>query len=353
MAAIPVLIPAYNPDQRLLRLVVELKAAGLDRIVVVDDGSRADCQPVFARLQAEPGCTVLRHAVNLGKGRALKTGLNQCYLLDADAAGVVTADADGQHLAADIAAIAAALCENRNRLVLGSRRFDGVVPWRSRFGNAMTRWVFRFLAGTRVHDTQSGLRGIPRAFIPTLLQTAGERYEFEMNMLLVSRRSLAGIVQVPIATVYVENNRGSHFNPFLDSMRIYFLLLRFLFSSLLASLIDFVVFVLAYRLLGSILASIVLARAVSSLSNFMINRKFVFHVRRHAVRAAIKYYSMIALFAGCSYILIWNGSHVLGLPVVAAKALAETLLFLASFSIQRDFVFKMENGNEESEPVHP
>jgi len=225
---IVVVIPAYEPEDSLVGLISSLQP-DFARIVVVDDGSkRADA--VFARVAEMEGVTLLRHAVNRGKGAALKTAFAAIMKDFPDAAGVVTADADGQHLPADIASVAKSTLDHPDRFTLGVRAFDGDVPLRSRFGNAWSRWFFFLLTGTMVYDTQTGLRGIPSKFLPELCDMPGDRYEYESSMLVAAARMKEKPVQVRIKTVYLEGNRTSHFNPIRDSIRTQSALLSARFS---------------------------------------------------------------------------------------------------------------------------
>ena len=225
LADIAVLIPAWQPDQQLLTVVAALSAYSFALVLVVDDGSAPASQTIFDQLRSS-GVRVLRHTTNFGKGSALKTGF-QAVLADYPAIhGVVTADADGQHTPQDIVQVAEALASGR-RPVLGTRTFPRGVPLRSRFGNAITRVIFGMLFGTRLQDTQCGLRGLPVSLLPALLRLKGERYEYEMTMLAYLCRNGWRPLELPIETVYMESNRGSHFHPVWDSMRIYFALLRF------------------------------------------------------------------------------------------------------------------------------
>ena len=206
-----------------------LQSCGFGVVVLVDDGSRSECECVFAEAAALPRVERLQHPVNLGKGRALKTGFQHLLKAHPQMVGVVTADADGQHTAEDIERVALALLASGTRPVLGSRRFDQQnVPFRSRVGNVVARRIFGFLTGVTLTDTQTGLRGLPLALLPELLPLEGERYEYEMTMLAYLCRLGQGPVEVPIATVYLDKNRGSHFDPVRDPMRIYCALLRFL-----------------------------------------------------------------------------------------------------------------------------
>jgi glycosyltransferase involved in cell wall biosynthesis len=226
LSSIAVLIPAWQPDERLVTLVHSLAEYDFAAIVIVDDGSRKDCQILFKQLEAIPSVHVLQHEENRGQGRAFKTALS--FTLDAfpDLLGVVTADADGQHAVPDIIRIAEALTESKGRPILGVRSFGAEVPLRSRFGNILTRYIFRFLSGYDIRDTQSGLRGFPKQYIPALILLDGERYEYATSVLSYFCKIGAAPVEVPIATIYVDNNRASHFNPLRDSVRIYILLLR-------------------------------------------------------------------------------------------------------------------------------
>lgn len=333
-----VLIPAYDPGEPLLSLVEALQDLSFSRIVVVDDGSESSCREVFARVAEIPGCHVLRHVVNLGKGRALKSGFNYCAANFPEAAGIVTVDADGQHLPADVAKVVATFMDTPESLVIGARTFAAGVPLRSLVGNTLTRHVYRLLVGGRLTDTQSGLRCLPMTLVPQLVALDGERYEYEMNMLILASRLRIGIVEVPIATVYLENNRASHFNPLLDSMKIYFLLLRFSFSSLFASSIDFVIFTLMYLLKRDILTALVVARLVSGGVNFLVNKSLVFRDRDDPLRPLAKYFLLFITLAALSFFSIRVLADA-GVNVIAAKVLVESVLFLASFTIQRDFIF--------------
>ena len=228
LAQLAIVLPAWEPPPELPSFVGDLQSRGFPRIVVVDDGSSARCAAMFAALAALPGVEVLRHAKNRGKGRALKTAF--AYLLQEHAGlrGVVMADADGQHRAEDVEQVARALLANDGRLVLGVRGFEpeARVPWRSRVGNRLGRVVFGLLTGVWVRDTQTGLRGLPMQAIPVLLAVQGERYEYEMLMLAELCRHGTAPVEVSVATIYRDGNRGSQFHPVRDSRQVLWALLR-------------------------------------------------------------------------------------------------------------------------------
>jgi glycosyltransferase involved in cell wall biosynthesis len=331
-----IVIPAYEPTSKLTDLVRELSADGRT-IIVVDDGSSAQCAEIFDAVAAFSNVTVLRHAVNLGKGRALKTAFNY-VLLHSPMSGVVTADADGQHLAADIRRVADHLERSAgNTLVLGSRAFSGRVPLRSRFGNTLTRGVFRLLIGRGLTDTQTGLRGIPRGFLATLMQLETGRYEFELDMLVRAARQMA-IEEVTIATVYGTFAK-SHFNPLRDSLRIYFVFIRFLSLSLITAALDYATFAIVFTARPDVLQALVVARIVSWIFNFTANRRLVFRSRGRIATEAIRYLALAISLMIVSYGLITALVEVIGLNVYVAKVLAEGTLFAASFALQNLVVF--------------
>jgi dolichol-phosphate mannosyltransferase len=231
----PVVIPAYQPGPELEKLVKVLLADGQTEVILVDDGSSTEHNGAFLALSKLPRVRLLRHETNRGKGQALKTAFNHFLTSFPETSpGVVTADADGQHLPEDIAAVSRRLSENGGALYLGTRRFKGVVPAKSLFGNTLTRLVFRVFSGRAVSDTQTGLRGIPRAFLTDLIKVRANGYAFELEMLLLAVRSGMKITEIPIETVYMKGNAGSHFRPLLDSVRIYYVFLRFAASALAA-----------------------------------------------------------------------------------------------------------------------
>lgn len=347
MTNVPVLIPSYDPDKHLLELVNELIQLDVKHIIIVNDGSSKECDYIFKKLETLKVCTVLKHAVNCGKGRALKTGLNHFYLNFTGSPGIVTADGDGQHRPADILKVAKALEKKPKKLVMGTRKFDRSIPFRSLFGNVLTRCLFSFLIGKKVTDTQSGLRGLPRSIVPYLLEVKGERYEYEMNMLILTKVKTIGIQEEEIDTIYIENNRASHFDPLLDSMRIYSQLLRFIFSSLLASFFDFLVFTTVFNLTTNILLSMLVGRfIIGSLLNYIINKRFVFRSKAGVLPSLLKYYLLLVMMSLLSWLLIKMIVAQMGMRVIIAKLIVETLLFLVNFCIQREFVFVSEKENE-------
>ena len=351
------LIPSLEPDDRLPAYIQKLQESGFERFVIVDDGSAQPYQPIFMKLAEIPGCTVLHHEVNRGKGAALKTGYAWIEAHCSDITGVITADADGQHTAEDCVKLAEALTKGERALYLGSRDFSQQnVPPKSRFGNRTTTFVFWLLYGQWLPDTQTGLRAFRREELPFMQRIAGDRFEYEMNVLIACAREKIPMPAIPIETVYEDGNAGTHFHPVRDSIRIYKVLLgqylRFVSVSLASFLLDNA---LAWLLNDWALLSLIpehvsrlslsnlLARVGSSIFNFSMNKQLIFKLKGGVKRSAVRYFLLCLVILGlsvCGQLLL----GVIGVDEHIAKPVCDALLSLLSYRIQHRWVFKEENA---------
>ncbi len=363
-----ILIPAYEPDEKLTAYIKNLIDFGFSNLIIVNDGSSSSCAEIFNEARSHKECTVISYDINQGKGYALKTGFQ--YFLDnlPECSGIITADADGQHRAEDAAAIADMMSENSDSLILGVRDFDGEdIPTRSRFGNKTTSVVFKLTHGASVSDTQTGLRGIPRSLVPQMLEVSGNRYEYEMNMLIECADNNIPMKETPIETIYIDENASSHFRPVRDSMRIYSIILKkpllYVISSLSSFVIDILVFSLLVHFLPKdfsdisvlgivtlgILTSTVFARIVSSLYNYFINRTVVFKSKTSTGLSMLKYFCLCAVQMLISAVLVTNVLRLLNLDgsfvATVVKCVVDTVLFLISYHIQRKWVFSNSSDN--------
>lgn len=329
------LIPAYQPDDTLVRLSAQLEHEGFD-VLLVDDGSDAACAGVFAAADA---VQVLRHPVNRGKGAALKTGLAWLKEHAQAPCVVVTADADGQHLPGDILRVAEEAQLHPDSLVLGSRSFQGEVPLRSRLGNAATRLIFRLTSGAWVGDTQTGLRAFRETQLDQLLSIPGERYEYEMNVLLELARAGTPLRELGIETVYQSGNPTSHFRALRDSGRILGEVLRFSASSLVSFCVDFGLFCLFSGLTGLVALSNIMARLLSAGVNFTLNRSLVFRGQGDWPTQLRRYALLAAGVLLCNTFIL-KALTLGGLAAPVAKLVTELGLFLGSYAIQRRVIFR-------------
>ena len=351
-----IVIPALNPPMELIEYIEKLKNSGLENILIVDDGSRREFKHIFEQLRDEQNCRIYTHAKNLGKGRALKNAFNYFLTMpDVDEFnGIVTADSDGQHRVEDVLSMVDTISNYPDSLILGCRYFDSEnVPLKSKFGNKLTKLVFKLLYGRKIADTQTGLRGFPKTILNEMLEIPGERFEYETKMLIHTFDKAITIQEITIETIYFDGNAETHFNPIKDSLRIYKVIFASFFKYLLSSISSFLLdiglfqfFLWSAEVVGIqrgaflIVLSTILARVISSYFNFTMNKNFVFDGEKRIQRTIVKYYSLAVfqmLLSATMVTFIWNicsGSET------AIKVVVDTLLFLASYQIQRRWVFK-------------
>ncbi len=331
-------IPAWEPDVHMITLLQEMADKAF-RIIVVDDGSGEAYLPVF--IEAKRYAHVISYPENRGKGYALKKAFRHLAKTSSREDTVVVMDCDGQHTPDDAQMLCEAAGDQPDTLFLGSRRQSGTSPLRSRIGNAVTRWIFRLSSGRRIRDTQTGLRAFSAGLLSEMCRIPGDRYEYEMNVLMYFARNGFPMKELPIETIYIDNNSGSHFRAMQDSWRICREIIRFSGSSLLSFLVDYAAYSAIVAGGGSsvVLAANILARMISASFNYMINRRFVFSsdipVIRSAVRYALLAVCVLLLNTGVLYIL----TGILGWNPYLAKPAAELLLFVFSWFIQRTLVF--------------
>jgi putative flippase GtrA len=344
MNANMIIIPALNPDERLISLAREILARGQTHIMVVDDGSDMQTQEVF-RCVESLGCLVCHHDGNKGKGEALKTGIQLSKNMP-DIKGFVTADADGQHLASDILNIAAALEEHPESIVLGIRDAQNKKnPRKSRLGNRFSALIFRLTTGISCPDTQTGLRGFSRELTEFALATPGSRYDYEMNFLIAAAKRKMPFWMAPIQTVYYQNNAETHFRPIVDSFRVFKIPLKFAGASLISAAADLLIFTLMTKLISAELYALIFvatatARICSGALNFALNRNWTFNSNENWRPQALRYLALFLSLMLASWLLVWRFSLLLPLSRIIIKAAVDSTLFIISYLVQRHLVFK-------------
>lgn len=358
-----VIIPAYKPDDRLPPYIEALKQAGIGKIVIIDDGSGEEYRPLFDQIPQQEAVHIISYSPNGGKGVALKRGLAYArdYCPEQDI--IITADSDGQHTVEDVLRMAAAMAENGEGILLGSRDFSQAdVPPKSRMGNRITSVVFKLLYGHWVGDTQTGLRGFNRTLLPVMINVRGDRYEYEMNVLIECARRKLPMRALPIKTVYENNNEGSHFRAFHDSMRIYSVIFggffRFISTSLISFLVDYGLYLLFNNLLKvwaphlqnqfrlffftmvpHIVIATMLSRLISGIVNFFLNRQFVFSDKGSIRKSFPRYLCVFFLNMLLSAALTSSLHFWLGLSDNLIKIPVDIVLFFLSYYLQRRWVF--------------
>lgn len=350
-----IIIPAYCPDEKLLDLIYEIRKKVKFPIVIVDDGNEDKYNNIFILAQKINNCLVYHNKFNMGKGAALKNGVKYARIKYPYNSGYITCDADGQHSVEDIISIAKVLMDNKNCLILGVRDFSlDNVPKKSRIGNLISSIGFYLITGTKCYDTQTGLRGIQREHEDIFLSVSGDRYEFEMNFLTTISKMKIEIREVKIKTIYIDENKSSHYRPLKDSLLIFGGLLKYTISSLLSAIIDLGFFtflnitIFKYISFGLLISTIV-ARVCSGVVNFILNQKWVFNGNK-TVGEAIKYAILFITQMIASGLLVTVITPVLRNATVA-KILVDSILFILSYIIQKNIIFRKKQNKDKKE-VH-
>lgn len=335
-----IIVPAYNPNEHIIDLVNEIKKIINCDIIVIDDGSKEEYKYVFEDLK-KSSVIILTHKTNQGKGQALKTGIK--YIKDiGEKEGCICADSDGQHTPEDIFRVAEELKKSKKDVVLGTRDFlIDSVPLRSKFGNIISCFLFYAMTGEKITDTQTGLRGYSAKIFDWLISVKGNRYEYEFNILLGLKDYNISYKEIKIKTIYEDKNKESHFRPIQDSILIYKPVFKFIISSISAFIIDFSLLLLFKYLLGKLFISVVFSRAISSIFNFVINKKIVFEYngKNKTIEVAMRYYSLVIIIMLLNYFSIKALTELLGFSLVIAKILTEIVLYSLSFIVQKRIVF--------------
>ncbi len=323
-----------------MQIVNELIESSFE-VVVVNDGSNPSYDEIFSQLPKE--VHYLSYETNQGKGYALKYGFSYIQKNFQSDSIVVTMDSDGQHKVSDAIKVCEK-CEEVGGLVIGSRHFDKSTPFKSRFGNFMARTSFLISTHHRIYDTQTGLRAFSFELLDSLTAVKGNRYEYEMNVLLEFIKCGIQINEVKIETIYLDNNAGTHYKPFKDTLRIFKELLKFSISSLIGFLVDYTCFTLLTLIPNEwaywVLMCNIIARVISASVNFTINYKVVFKSKEKLWLAILKYIGLALFILGCNTALLWLLVNQANMNKYLAKIIVEVTMFIVSWLIQRLFVFQ-------------
>ncbi|MBQ6546585.1 MAG: bifunctional glycosyltransferase family 2/GtrA family protein [Bacilli bacterium] len=330
------LIPAYEPDERLTQLVKEL-TGNKYTIVVVNDGSGKEYNKIFNSIKKE--AKVIAYEKNQGKGHALKTGLEYIQKNYPESI-IVTMDADGQHTVKDANKLCEYVKEHPKHIALGSRFRSKKTPLRSKIGNTITMIVFTLLTGTKIYDTQTGLRAFSSTHLPFLLSIEGNRYEYEMNVLLNLNKHRIRTKEIPIEVIYIDNNKSSHFKTIRDSYLIYKEIIKFSGSSIISFIIDYLLYSIMLILTGKLIFSNITARLISGTVNYTINKNIVFKSTKNSLLSAIYYIFLAIIILILNTLILKLLVTFIGINAYIAKILTELILFIISYTVQKRFVFK-------------
>ena len=329
------LIPSLEPDNKLINLTEELHNNNFD-IIVVNDGSSKEFDHIFNK--AKKYACVLSYKTNKGKGYALKHGIKYIKENYKEPYIIITMDSDGQHKVDDAIKLCNYVINNPNELVIGKRIRSKKTPLRSRFGNAITKLVYFLTTKVNVYDTQTGLRSFTNHLVDFLLNVNGNRFEYEMNVLLLAPKENIKITEIEIETIYIDNNSKSHFNTFKDSLRVYKEILKFSLASILSFFLDFICYTVFIIISKNIVFSNITARIISATFNYIVNKKIVFkNTTNH--RKSLPKYIILAVSILIINTVILKVLTLLGINALISKLIVELLLFIMSFIVQKKLIF--------------
>lgn len=341
-----IVIPAYNPPMEILkRVICELKDQGFNQIIVINDGSDDSFSHDFNTLEE---VVLLTHPLNRGKGAAIKTAFHYYLEHDLTMAGIITIDADGQHRIKDVQTLSEAIVDDA--ILIGVRDFNqSHVPFKSRYGNKITRTLFRLLYGKSISDTQSGLRAFPHNLIGEFSDLSGDRYEYELKVLMHASIHNIPLIEVEIDTVYINENASSHFKAFKDSYKIYKVLfgsfLKFSSVSFSSFLLDIGLFTLFLSFFEnkntrSIVIATFIARILSGIFNYLMNHYFVFSSKENQRISFLKYVLLAIFEMGASAVLVSILYRVISRNASLIKIGVDAGLFFVSYRIEQKHIFK-------------
>lgn len=305
-----ILIPTYEPEDTLLPLLESLQKEKYTTLVV-NDGSKKEFDSIFD--QAKKYATVVGYPKNHGKGYALKYGIRKIQELFPQARYLITADSDGQHSVKDIGRTYDKLKETDN-VVIGVRLFDKNVPFKSKVGNSFSKITRSLATKEYIPDDQCGLRGFPQRFFNKLLKVRGRKYDYEMNALMLMQLRHYPISYLEVETIYLNNNKASHFAPFKDTFRIQ----ATIFSHSLVSLASIICMIASFILLN-LYAKVVpqiLDYLLAELVGFQIMFAFMSAIyptlhTGYRLRKELFYFVIRIVFGTALFSLLFYGFHLM------------------------------------------
>ena len=338
------LIPIYEPSERVLPFLKQFQAEEFDAFLVVDDGSGENYADIFASIEKETVFSVFSYPVNHGKGYALKNGMKKLIDEHPDLDTIVTADGDGQHLHEDILKVAQKAKECPSALVLGVRDWTKAPP-KSASGNKWSARYFYFVTHRKISDCQTGLRAIPYDAFDMALHTYGYRFDYEMNFLLPASREF-GFHEMTINTIYDEDNKGTHFRPVRDSL----LIMRTPIAYIAVGVTSFLIDILSFYLFSTyvwpnaktdalqLLYCQCCARAISFPYNYILLEKVVFHHKGIFHNSLYKYFGLAVTSLFTGYLLSW-GFSFLDASITWIKVVIDSILGVIKYLINLMITF--------------
>lgn len=210
-----VIIPTYNNDQTLEKLLHDVLAY-TQQVIVVNDGSTDKTAEILQKFNQ---IDVVSYAKNKGKGYALRKGIRHAY--EQGFLYAITIDSDGQHFPGDLPKFVKQIDDHPNSIIIGNRNMDqDGIPGKSSFGNRFSNFWFWFETGIKLPDTQSGFRLYPLEPL-SKMKFFTRKFEFEIEVIVRAAWKGIEVTTIPIQVYYApKETRVSHFRPFRDFSRV-------------------------------------------------------------------------------------------------------------------------------------
>lgn len=313
------LIPAYEPDEKLPKIVNELKENNFT-VIVINDGSDIRYDNFFNMCDAK----IISYPSNRGKGFALKKGI-EYVKNNYENYVIVTVDSDGQHRIEDIKNICEYAKENKDVLVIGKRIRNENMPLKSRIGNSITQYVLNLATDENIYDTQSGLRAFSEELVDYMLEIKGHRFEYEMNVLLNLKEKNIKYKEIEIKTIYIDNNKKSHFKTINDSIRIYNQILQFKARSVIPFLIDLLIFAAIIISINKLVLVNIISKICSTITYYILNKEKIFK-NKLTIKSILIQIAIIILYILLSTTMIFVVSKLINL--YTSKVIVEILMVI-------------------------
>lgn len=328
-----ILIPSYEPDDKLVKLINSIDTKEFI-VIVVNDGSNENYDKIFDKIKDK--VYLISYKKNKGKGYALKEGFK--YIKDNyNEYIVITMDSDGQHKISDAKKLLEYILNHRDTLVIGSRKRNKKIPLRSKFGSEVSSLTYKLVTGINIYDTQSGLRAFSNELMDFIISIDGNRFEYEMNVLMLASKNNIKMKEIEIETIYIDNNKKSHFNPLIDSYKVYKEILKYSCASFLSFIIDYLLFSILSIFLNFIYSNI-FARIISCNINYILNKKVVFNSKKS--RNSYIKYILLAIIILIINTIFLNTLIANGLNIYLSKILVEISLYILSYVVQKYIIFQ-------------
>lgn len=354
MNEVALLIPCYEPNDKVLGFLKQFKEDDFDYFLLVNDGSGEKYDSIFSSIDQETVFNLLYYGKNKGKGGALKTGIEYILNENPDIDCIVTCDCDGQHTYEDILNVKNRAIKEPNSLVMGVRQFSKEnVPARSKFGNNFSKFYFKLVTKTNCRDTQTGLRAIPSCLFDLALNTPGNRFDYEMNFLLEAVKEVP-LAQVDISTVYEpKGEHKSHFKTLKDSFLIYKAPILYVLISIISFFLDIGIFALLSTFVFTnnseqqVFLSNLVCRIISGSFNFLMLNFIVFRTKGNIVSKTLKYWLLWLINYGLSSSLTYL-FEFLPMALSFIKIIIDTIIAILNYNINLTFVFARRKSKKKA-----